>query len=83
MHALVSASLRYMAHVKPKTFREQRLLRGWTLEELAQRCSDAGAPVHYTTLYRIEQGAMPRPKLLGVLARLLDLDVSDFEREVG
>jgi len=59
---------------------EQRLRRGWTQEDLAQRCTEAGAEVTRQTISNIERGdQVPRPKLRAVLAGLLDLDVKDFE----
>lgn len=66
------------------TIRERRLSRGWTQEDLARRCSEAGADVTHTALSKIERGAqVPRPKLRAVLAQLLDLDVTDFDREAS
>lgn len=59
----------------------QRLRRGLTLRELAQLCRDEGAPVDFSHLSQIERGrAVPRPRLRAVLARVLELDVEDFER---
>lgn len=50
-----------------------------TLEELAEKCAANGAPVGRSALSRIERGMhVPRPRLRGVLAELLDLDVNDF-----
>lgn len=50
-----------------------------TLEELAEKCAANGVPVGRAALSRIERGIhIPRPKLRGVLAELLDLDVDDF-----
>jgi transcriptional regulator with XRE-family HTH domain len=52
-----------------------------TLRELAEKCAADGAPVGQSTLSRIERGKqIPRPRLRSVLARLLALDVDDFER---
>lgn len=51
-----------------------------TLRELAEKCATDGVPVGQSTLSRIERGKqVPRPKLRSVLARLLELDVNDFE----
>lgn len=78
--ALTSANVRYMPNTEA-TIREQRLRRGWTQEDLARRCTAAGAPVTYSAVSKIERDAqVPRPKLRAVLAELLDLDVSQFER---
>lgn len=64
--------------------REQRLRRGWTQEDLAKQCSDAGVHVTHTTISKIERGAqVPRPKLRAVLAELLGLDIADLEREAS
>lgn len=66
------------------TIRERRLSRGWTQEDLARRCTEAGAEVTHTTLSKIERGTqVPRPKLRSVLANLLELDVTDFDREAS
>ncbi len=52
-----------------------------TLEELAEKCAADGAPVGRAALSRIERGIhVPRPKLRGVLAQLLEIDVNDFGR---
>lgn len=64
------------------SIRSQRLTKGLTLRDLAAKCAAAGAPVHWTQLGRIERGLnSPRPQLRSVLAKVLDLDVEDFERE--
>lgn len=70
---------------KAKTpVREQRLRRGWTQEDLARRCAEAGVVVTYSALSKIERGTqVPRPKLRAVLADLLDLDVADFDRRAS
>jgi len=66
------------------TVREQRLRRGWTQEDLVQRCSVAGVKVTYSALSRIERGVhVPRPKLRAALAKILDMDVSEFERKAS
>ncbi|WP_086746178.1 helix-turn-helix transcriptional regulator [Streptomyces scabiei] len=59
--------------------KQARLRRGMTLEELAEMCTADGAPVGRAALSRIERGIhVPRPKLRGVLAELLEIDVNDF-----
>lgn len=64
--------------------REQRLRRGWTQEDLARQCAAAGVDVTYSALSKIERGLyVPRPKLRAVLAKLLDLDVAEFERKAS
>jgi transcriptional regulator with XRE-family HTH domain len=65
------------------TVRERRLRQGWTLEDLAQRCAAEGVPTALSTLGRIERGSVPRPQLRATLAKLLDLDVTDFERKAS
>ena len=62
----------------------QRLRKGLTLRQLADECASEGSPVDYGQLGRIERGeATPRPALRATLAKLLDLDVTDFEREAS
>lgn len=62
----------------------QRLRKGLTLRQLAERCANEGTPVDFGQLGKIERGeAVPRPQLRSVLARVLDLDVTDFEREAS
>ena len=81
---LFCASLRYMPQTNTSKIREQRLQRGWTLPELANRCAKAGAPTDDGNLSRIERGLQaPRPQLRSVLARLLELSVEDFDRRVA
>lgn len=64
--------------------RSQRLRRGLTLRDLADKCADEGASVHFTHLGRIERGmSVPHPPLRAVLAKLLDLDVNDFDRKAS
>lgn len=61
--------------------RDSRLRLGLTLPELAEQCTEHGAKTDDGNLSRIERGLqVPRPKLLSVLAQLLDLNVEDFER---
>lgn len=59
--------------------RDQRLRKGWTLDDLGVKCAKAGAPTSRSNLLRIERGQVPRPKLRAVLAALLEMDVTDFE----
>ena len=73
-----------MAQTSTSKFREHRLRRGWTLPELADKCTELGSPIDDGNLSRIERGQqVPRPQLRSVLANLLDLDVTDFEREAS
>jgi len=66
---------------KPRT---QRLRLGLTLRQLAEQCANEGVPVSFSNLARIERGEwIPRPQLRAVLAKLLDLDVTDFERKAS
>lgn len=61
--------------------RSSRLAKGMTLRDLAAKCADNGASVHWTQLGRIERGLnSPRPQLRSVLAKVLDLDIEDFDR---
>jgi transcriptional regulator with XRE-family HTH domain len=63
-----------------KTFRDQRLRLGLTQQELAQQCTDRGAPVSDVTLSAIERGKWsPRPKLRAVLCELLNLPIDYFD----
>jgi transcriptional regulator with XRE-family HTH domain len=39
--------------------REQRKARGWSQEDLAQRMTDAGHPMHQTTVAKLENAARP------------------------
>lgn len=71
-----------MAQNTTDTFREQRLRRGWSLPELAEKCTAAGAKTDDGNLSRIERGEqVPRPRLRAVLAELLELDVTYFDSE--
>lgn len=77
-------SLRYMPQTNTSKFQEKRLQRGWTLPELAARCTEAGAKTDDGNLSRIERGQqVPRPPLRAVLAELLELDITDFDREAA
>lgn len=59
----------------------QRLKRGWTLRDLVAECKTAGVRADVGQLSRYERGlATPRPAVRAVLARLLGLDVADFEK---
>lgn len=62
----------------------QRLRRGLTLRQLADECAAEGTPIDYGQLGRIERGeSTPRPALRAVLAKILELDVNDFEQEAS
>jgi transcriptional regulator with XRE-family HTH domain len=64
--------------------RKQRLRLGLTLRQLAERCKAEGVSVDFSQLARIERGdSVPNPALRATLARLLDLDVTDFERRAS
>ncbi|NJP75684.1 helix-turn-helix transcriptional regulator, partial [Streptomyces sp. C1-2] len=64
--------------------KQQRLRLGVTQQELADMCAQAGASVDESHISRIERGVYtPRPRLRAVLARLLSLDVQDFEPQGG
>ncbi|MCZ4609708.1 helix-turn-helix transcriptional regulator [Streptomyces sp. Lzd4kr] len=59
--------------------KQQRLRRGMTQQDLADKCAQAGVPVDESQISRIERGIFkPRPRLRAVLADLLELDVNDF-----
>lgn len=78
---MICAKLLCMAQTNASKFREQRLKRGWTLPELADKCTALGSPIGDSNLSRIERGVqVPRPQLRAVLAELLDLEVNDFEQ---
>lgn len=73
-----------MAQTTTSKFQTSRLRRGWTLPDLAVKCAEAGAPTDDGNLSRIERGIqIPQPKLRSVLAQLLDLDITDFERRAS
>lgn len=73
-----------MQQTSTSRFKAQRLRRGLTLRALADLCSDNGVPVDFGQLGRIERGEQtPRPALRAVLAELLELDVTDFERRAS
>lgn len=62
----------------------QRLRLGLTLRQLADRCTAEGTPVDFSQLARIERGeSLPRPGLRATLAKVLDMDVNDFEQEAA
>lgn len=66
------------------SIRDQRLRKGLTLRKLADACAAGGASVHYSQLARIERGLYtPRPELRAVLAKVLELEITDFEREAS
>lgn len=73
-----------MAQTTTSKVRDSRLRLGLTLPELAEKCTAAGAKTDDGNLSRIERGIqVPRPQLRSVLARLLDLDIEDFERSTS
>lgn len=73
-----------MQQTSTSRLKTQRLRLGLTLRELANTCTSEGAPVDFSTLARIERGeAVPRPRLRATLARLLEVDVTDFERDAS
>lgn len=78
---VVCGNLRYMPQTTTsRPARDQRLRRGWTLRDLAQKCADKGASVDFGHLARIERRLhTPGPKLRVVLAELLELDINDLE----
>mgnify|MGYP003608491649 CR=1 FL=1 len=56
-----------------------RKTRGWTQEELARRMSDAGHPMHQTTLAKIESGTRPTSVAeLGALSTLLEVSIGSL-----
>ena len=60
--------------------KQQRLRRGMTQQDLADKCAQAGVPVDESHISRIERGIYtPRPRLRALLAQLLELDIEDFE----
>lgn len=64
--------------------RSRRLGEGMTLRDLADRCTDEGAPVSYSQLAKIERGEYaPRPQLRAVLTKVLKLDADHFDRSVA
>lgn len=70
-----------MASRTASRVKQERLRRGMTQQDLADKCAEAGASVDESQISRIERGIfMPRPKLRAVLAELLRLDVDDFEQ---
>lgn len=64
--------------------KQQRLRKGLTLRQLADQCAAKDVPVDFGQLGKIERGeSVPRPALRLVLAELLELDVSQFEKAAG
>ncbi|NUS29777.1 MAG: helix-turn-helix transcriptional regulator [Streptomyces sp.] len=60
--------------------RRRRIEKGLTLQGLAEKCAAEGVRVHNSQLSRIERGlAAGHPRLRATLARILNLDVDDFE----
>lgn len=56
-----------------------RLEKGWTQGDVAANCAAYGQPVSDSQLSRIERGVHhPRPALLSVLAKVLDIEVKDL-----
>lgn len=54
-----------------------RLTAGWTQEELAQRMTDAGFPLHQTTVTKLENGTRPtNVGEVGALAELFGVSVA-------
>lgn len=64
-----------------KTFRNQRLRRGWSLRALADECERRGiSKPSDSNLSVIERGrTVPRPELRAVLCELLALPIDYFE----
>lgn len=59
--------------------RAKRLEHGLTMQQLAERCTAAGASVSASEISRIERSIhIPRPALRKKLAELLGLTVEDF-----
>lgn len=59
--------------------KQQRLRRGMTQQDLADKCRAAGVSVDESQISRIERGIYtPRPRLRAVLAGLLALDVEEI-----
>ena len=73
--------------------RTLRRARGWSQEDLARKMTDAGYPMHQTTLAKLESGVRPTSvDELVALGALLNVDPRDLirvpadqgaEREVG
>lgn len=65
----------------PTTMFAARRAKGYTLRSLADAVTAAGGSVSYSQLSRIEKGTYsPHPPLAAVLARVLEVDVSLFDR---
>ena len=59
----------------------ERQQRGWTLEGLAKRMSDAGCPINSSAIYKIESGDPPRRVTvdeLVALSMVFETDVADL-----
>ena len=82
---LTSVRFRYMPTVNVRVdLQQKRLERGWTLDDLAQKCAAKGTPTAVSNLHRIETyQQVPRPRLRAVLADLLGVTVADFERKAS
>ncbi|WP_081903294.1 helix-turn-helix domain-containing protein [Microbispora rosea] len=62
--------------------KRERLRQGLTLNELADRCEEAGERIDDTLLCRYEKGLFgPSPRRLPVLARALNISVDDLLTE--
>lgn len=74
---LTSVMFRYMTQ---SIVRAKRLDKGWTLRQLADECASQGAPTALSNLHRIEVGdQVPRPGLRKALAKVLEMDVEEFD----
>lgn len=65
----------------PTTMLAARRAKGYTLRTLADAVTAAGGSVSYSQLSRIENGTYsPHPPLAAILARVLDVPVTLFDR---
>lgn len=65
-----------------QSFRDRRIERGWTQQELADRCTTEGAPISESQISKIERRVWKgRPQVRSVLARLLELDITWFDQK--
>jgi transcriptional regulator with XRE-family HTH domain len=59
-----------------KRVQDLRVAMGWTQEELAQRMTDAGHPMHQTTVTKLEKGTRPTSVAeVGALSTLFDVPI--------
>jgi transcriptional regulator with XRE-family HTH domain len=59
-----------------KRVQDLRLAMGWTQEDLAQRMTDAGHPMHQTTVTKLEKGTRPTSVAeVGALSTLFDVSI--------